>query len=437
MQAKDLSIQLRAVSIVFVISLSLTSGWAADSETVLYNFVNYNDGTHPLAGLIMDAAGNLYGTTYGGSFGGGGTVFELWPSTGGGWTETVLYHFDHGNSDGAFPSAGLIMDGAGNLYGTTNNGGFADIWGNGCYCGTVFELSPIEGGGWRETKLHSFGYGGDGAYPGYAGVIMDAAGNLYGVTGYGGIYGYGIVFELSPRAGGGWTETVLHSFGNGDDGSWPQGGLTVDSAGNLYGTTFWGGIYRHCTGGNGGCGTVFELSPSPGGGWTETVVHSFNGVDGWGPRSTLILDADGNLYGTTEAGGVNPCAGESAGCGTVFELSPSPGGGWTETVLHTFGHPATDGSQPWTGVTMDAAGNLYGATLDGGVYGYGTVFEMSPREGGGWTETVLHSFNGTDGLSPYGLPITDQADNLYGTTYGGGSSTFCPGGCGVVWEITP
>jgi uncharacterized repeat protein (TIGR03803 family) len=436
MQAKSLSIQLRAVSIVFVISLSLTSGWAADSETVLYNFVNYNDGTHPIAGMIMDAAGNLYGTTYGGSFGGGGTVFELSPSPGGGWTETVLYAFDHGNSGGSFPYAGLIMDSAGNLYGTTNNGGYADIWGNGCNCGTVFELSPIEGGGWRETQLHSFGYRGDGASPGYAGVIMDAAGNLYGATTSGGIYGYGIVYELSPKAGGGWTETVLHSFGNGNDGSSPQGGLTIDTAGNLYGTTQWGGGNNRCTGGPGGCGTVYELSPNPGG-WTETILHSFNGVDGWLPHSTLIMDAGGNLYGTTQDGGITPCLDYETGCGTVFELTPREGGGWTETVLHSFGRTPTDGINPWTGVTMDSAGNLYGTTLNGGTYSYGTVFKLSPAGGGGWTETILHSFNGTDGLSPYGLPITDRAGNVYGTTYEGGSSPYCPGGCGVVWEITP
>ena len=432
MQAKSFSIQLRALSIFFVIFLSLTCGWAADSETVLFNFVSYDTGIHPIAGLIMDAAGNFYGTT--GEL--GGTTFELSPSGGGGWTETVLYHFGSGD-DAADPNSGLIMDGAGNLYGTTKYGGSFSFTG-GCAdgCGTVFELSPIEGGGWRETILHRFRNGSDGTYPDFAGVIMDAAGNLYGTTSYGGVYGYGIVFELSPRAGGGWTETVLHSFGNGDDGSWPQAGLTIDSAGNLYGTTFWGGIYRYCTGGNGGCGTVFELSPSPGGGWTETVVHSFNGVDGWGPRSALILDAGGNLYGTTEVGGVHTCSYGPAGCGTVFEISPRVGGGWTETVLHTFGHP-TDGSHPWTGVTMDAGGNLYGTTLDGGVYGYGSVFEMSPREGGRWSEAVLHSFNITDGLSPYGVPIVDRAGNIYGTTYVGGSGVICAGGCGVVWEITP
>jgi uncharacterized repeat protein (TIGR03803 family) len=425
MQVKSVSIQLRAASIIFVISLSLTSGWAADSETVLYNFINYNDGTHPIAGMVMDAAGNLYGTTYGG----GGTVFELSPSEGGGWTETVLYHFGHGNSDGAFPYSGLIMDRAGNLYGTTSNGGDASFLG-GCYCGTVFELSPIEGGGWRETILHSFGYGSDGAYPYFASVTMDAAGNLYGTTERGGIYGGGTVFEMSPRARGGWTETVLHSFGNGTDGFYPSGGVIIDNAGHLYGTTAYGGTNTNC---GGSCGTVFELSPAEGGGWTETVLHSFNHTDGSTPYSALIMDTNGNLYGTTAYGGYYPCS--TLGCGTVFDLSPGDGA-WTETVLHSFGHP-TDGSQPWAGLIMDTAGNLYGATLGGGIYGYGTVFEMSPREGGGWTETVLQSFNMTDGWSPYGLPVIDQAGNIYGTTYGGGSSPYCPGGCGVVWEITP
>ena len=365
-------------------------------------------------------------------------VFELSPNAGGGWTETVLYHFGQGHSDGAFPYAGLIMDRAGNFYGTTHNGGAETAVSGGCDCGTVFELSPVPGGGWRETILHSFGSGREGAFPAYAGVIMDAAGNLYGTTSSGGIYGNGIVFELSPRANGGWTETVLHNFGNGDDGSVPQAGLTMDTAGNLYGTTLWGGIYRRCSDGlKAGCGTVFELSPSQGGGWTETVIHSFNWADGWQPNSTLIMDTVGNLYGTTTVGGFNACADGPEGCGTVFQLSPSPGGGWTETVLHTFGRPATDGSHPWTGLTMDTAGNLYGVTLDGGVYSFGTVFEMSPQQGGGWSETVLHSFNITDGWNPYGLPTVDRSGNIYGTTAAGGSSPYCKGGCGVVWEITP
>lgn len=248
--------------------------------------------------------------------------------------------------------------------------------------------TPTAGGGWTERVLHNFGNGVDGASP-WAGLIIDATGNLYGTTHDGGTYGVGTVFELTPTGGGGWTEKVLHSF-NFTDGGGPYGGLVMDAAGNLYGTTY--------AGGSGGWGTVFELTPTGGGGWTEKVLFSFGDIGG-GPYAGLIFDSAGNLYGTTIGGG-------TYGYGRVFELTPTGGGGWTEKVLHSFGIiNATDGAGPYAGLIFDSAGNLYGTTYSGpvinGAY-VGTVFELQPT-GGGWRETVLYSFsNGTDGSSPYG-----------------------------------
>ena len=438
MRASNLSIGLRATLAILTLALFVTGTCAAQQETVLHSFGNGNDGAFPEAGLIFDSAGNLYGTTYGGGIhcpdvGGCGTVFELSPREGGGYTETVLHSFGNG-TDGQYPQASLILDGVGNLYGTTSGGGIHTSCSNGYGpgCGTVFELSPREGGGYTETVLHSFGNGTDGQYP-QAGLVMDGAGDLYGTTYGGGIYtscsngygpGCGTVFELSPREGGGYTETVLHSFGNGMDGQNPYAGLILDSQGNLYGTTYYGGT--DCA--PYGCGTVFELSPREGGGYMETVLHSFgNGTDGENPYASLILDSHGNLYGTTYYGGIHDG-------GTAFELSPREGGGWTETVLHSFGN-GTDGSEPYAGLILDSHGNLYGTTYYGGIHLYwGTAFELSPREGGGYTETVLRSFdyNGTDGARPEGGLIMDTAGNLYGTTYSGGIH-----GYGTVFEITP
>jgi uncharacterized repeat protein (TIGR03803 family) len=233
------------------------------------------------------------------------TVFELTPTAGGGWTEKVLHSFTLNTGDGVGPQAGLVIDAAGNLYGTTVGGGAFDR-------GSVFELTPGAGGTWTETVLYSFG----GGVP-QGSLILDAAGNLYGTTYVGGVYGNGgTVFELRPKAGGGWTKKVLHSFNpnNGKDGHNPVAGLIFDTAGNLYGTTYGGGA--HCT----GCGTVFELTRTAGGGWKEKILHSFshNSNDGFDPVAGLILDAAGNLYGTTAYGGANSYTCDYSSCGTVF-----------------------------------------------------------------------------------------------------------------------
>jgi uncharacterized repeat protein (TIGR03803 family) len=417
------------------------------NENVLHSFGSGNEASFPYAGLIRDAAGNLYGTAPGLS--GGGGVFELSPNQHGGWTETVLYNFcsQSNCTDGAYPYAGLILDAAGNLYGTTYEGGAVDC-NNGPYapgCGTVFELSPTAGGGWTETVLYSFcSQSGcaDGSYP-YASLIFDAAGNLYGTTSNGGTnycngpYGSncGTVFKLSPTVGGGWTETVLHNFiDDGTDGWGSQAGLILDAAGNLYGTTTYGG-----NNGNGcgeyGCGTVFEVSPTVGGGWTETVLYAFPnyaGTDGYMPFASLIMDADGNLYGTTVAGG--SYYEDQGGGGTAFELSPTGDGGWTETKLYSFGN-GLDAVGPYAGLIFDAAGNLYGTACCAGTNYNGGVFELSPTVGG-WTETVLYNFcseNGCiDGGTPLGSLIFDAAGNLYGTTQDGGTYTY-----GTAFELTP
>lgn len=342
-----------------------------------------------------------------------GTVFRLSPGAGG-WGETVLYNFCSvdGCADGTWPNAGLTLDAAGNLYGTTWDGGGASNY------GTVFQLAPGAGDTWTETVLHSFDENGDGHYPYTVGLIFDAAGNLYGTTLRGSEHDRGTVFKLMPGAGGTWNETVLNRFGDlPRGGSHSQAGLIFDTAGNLYGTTEAGGAYR--------CGTVFKLS-NTNGRWTETVLHSFKGSDGRSPYASLIFDKAGNLYGTTYKGGAHSV-------GAVFKITPGANGTWAETVLHSFG-AGGDGFYPYANLIFDAVGNLYGTTSWGGANGNsGTVFKLTPGAKGAWTEKVLHSFGkGEDGASPYAGLILDAAGNLYGTTSQGGADNS-----GTVFKITP
>jgi uncharacterized repeat protein (TIGR03803 family) len=420
MRNKKIFVAGKPVLAILIVALFVT-GAVAQTEKVLYTFVD-GKGAAPYSGLIFDQAGNLYGTTgFGGvgttCAGGGppgcGTVFELEPTTGGRWTETVLHRFNNNGKDGFQPFSSLVLDTAGNLYGTTAYGGTHGY-------GAVYELSPKTGGGWTEKILHSFNNNGiDGTSPSHAGLVLDAAGNLYGTTNAGGASNYGIVFELSPRTTGGWTEKILHSFDdNGTDGYYPESPLTFDTAGNLYGTTLQGGTEASKA------GTVFELTPKGKGVWTERVVHSFGGVgDGAGPYyATLIFDASGNLYGTTNGGGLY-------GGGTAYEMTES-GGVWTETVLHSFNED-TDGDQPYGGLIL-VSGNLYG-TLYESFTTAGVVFELTPGTGGTWTESQLWGFlGGSDGAFPYDSLISDSAGNLYGTTGAGGIHSD-----GIVFEVTP
>ena len=356
MRGNRLPIGLRAALAIFAAAVLMTSTWAAAQEKVLYNFGNGTDGVAPQAGLVMDAAGNLYGTTYNGGTYNYGTVFELTPAAGGGWTEMVLHNFNNDGVDGAYPHAGLIFDAAGNLYGTTHSGGTHNA---SCSndCGTVFELTPSAGGTWTEKVLYDFySIRTDGAFPASS-LIFDGAGNLYGTTIFGGASGAGngTVFELTPAAGGTWTEQVLHSFGSGTDGAYPYAGLIFDGAGNLYGTTSGGGTAH---------GTLFELTPAGGGTWTEQVLHNFgNGTDGAEPLASLIFDGAGNLYGTTSYGG-------SYGGGTVFRFNAQG-----EVLLYSFS--GTDGERPVAELILDGGGNLYGTTSGGGSEGEGTVFEIT------------------------------------------------------------
>jgi uncharacterized repeat protein (TIGR03803 family) len=397
-----------AALLAFLLSLPV---FAATTEQVLYSFnASGEDGAFPLAGLIFDKSGNLYGTTAFGGADGAGAVFQLVPGSDGTWTENVLHSFGVG-SDGQVPYGGLIMDSSGNLYGTATGGGtFGD--------GAVFELIAGKNGTWTEQVLHSFGQGQDGQSP-EGGLVFDNNGNLYGTTIEGGGYDDGTVFELTPGANGAWTETVVHTFTpNGKDGLFPEAGL-IFVQGYLLGTTYEGGA--------GNVGTVFALARNKIG-WAETVLHSFehNGVDGYAPEAALTLDGTGTLIGTTTEGG-------TANDGTVFGLTQNKYGTWVEEVLYSFNHNNAGGSIPFSGV-LDKSGNLYGTTFVGGQYSFGTVFELTPGTNGTWTENVLHAFdpNGQDGLQSEAGVIFDTKGNLYGTTTVGGT-----GGNGAVFEVLP
>jgi uncharacterized repeat protein (TIGR03803 family) len=419
---------IRCIPLSLLVLLALVGAAFAQTETII-NAFNGTDGSTPWAGMIFDNAGNLYGTTAGGGAYGAGTVFELSP-TASGWQETILYSFQ-GKADGEEPYGGLVFDAAGNLYGTTFAGGRKA--GPNCShagCGTVFKLSPSDGAEWTKTILHTFTGGKDGYGP-IGTPVLDAQGNVYGTTNEGGTVTYdpvgnGVVFELSPTSTG-WKDKILHSFTGGADGRSPYSGVVFDSAGNLYGSAEWAGNLSDCQGF--GCGVIYKLSPNPDGSWRESLLHTFTGGDDGGePWGGVILDSAGNVYGTTYGGGANQYY------GVVFKLSPNSNDTWRLSVLHSF--DSTDGQWPEAGVVMDAKGNLYGTTFEGGANSGvgGVVFELSKQTGGGWMETVLHSFFGTtsDGEYPSCTLVVDSAGNVYGTTQYDG-----PNGYGTVFEITP
>ena len=318
-------------------------------KTVLYSFAGGKDGAGPEAGLILIGT-NLYGTTTDGGTGDRGTVFEL-TSAG---KETVLYRFAS-EADGAHPQAALARDAAGNLYGTTFAGGKAGR-------GVVFKLTrpATSAGAWIEQVLYSFRTGSDGANP-VAGVTFDAAGNLNGTTSAGGTYGHGTVFQLAPSASG-WTEKILHSFALESDGGVPYAGIVVDAKGNLYGAATDGG-----GGASAGGGTVFELTPS-GAVWNFKVLCR---LAGWGISGTFrnLLLASGKIYATTHCDGRH-------NAGTVYELTPAAST-WTYRSLHVF-TGGTDGLFSFSNLVLDAQGNLYGTTNEGGAYGDGVIFKVTP-----------------------------------------------------------
>jgi uncharacterized repeat protein (TIGR03803 family) len=428
---KNLAVFVAAASVILGSLIINTPLLAAASEKVLYSFCTAPgciDGILP-NDLISDESGNLYGMTQLGGAYGSGVVFELIPKDGK-WKEKVLHSFNPNSKDGFYPQGGLVFDKAGNLYGTTSQGGANNC--DGDSCGTVFELIP-NNGKWSEKVLHSFNFDCNGYNP-YATLILDSAGNLYGTTNEScTTIRSGIVFELI-RNNGRWTEKVLYNFPN--DNAFPDHDLIFDKAGNLYGTTIGGG-----TSGN---GTVFELTPSRGK-WAEKVLYSFDDIIT--TRSRLIFDKAGNLYGTTSEGGSPTCV---DGCGYFFELTPGKNGKWTETVVHNFINNGHDGYNPIAGLILDSAENLYSTTSAGGAVsvcvdfgGCGTVFELIPGKNGTWTEKILHSFelNSKDGIIPYTGLIFSKTGNLYGSTSSGGTSTVGCGtggpGCGTVFEVTP
>jgi uncharacterized repeat protein (TIGR03803 family) len=362
----------------------------AQTFTLLYQFRSGAGGINPYAGVVRDAKGNFYGTTYNDGAFASGAVFRINPAG----KEKVLHSFSQTDGDGAFPWYGtLVRDSSGDLYGTTYVGG---IKGQFC-CGTIFKVTAAG----TETVLYRFtGDNGDG-FP-QAGVVRDSSGNLYGTTQNGGPSNAGTVFKVDPTG----KKTVLYSFTGSTDGGYPMAGVVLDANGDLYGTTY--------EGGSAFAGTVFKVDPTG----KETVLYGFTGsTDGGSPQSGVIRDSHGNLYGTTYYGG-------NQGAGTVFKVNTVG----QETVLHNF----TSGNDGWLplggSLVRDSAGNLYGTTPQGGSNNFGVVFKIDTKG----NETVLHTFSGSDGKIPYGTLLLDKAGNLYGTTYAGGAY-----GGGVVFKIAP
>jgi uncharacterized repeat protein (TIGR03803 family) len=387
-------ISLVVLAAAFVLSVQV---YALDKLTVLHSLnANNGDGSFPTGGLLMDKAGNLYGGTV------GGTIFQLTPDGVGGWTYSVL------SDCCAYAIGPPVMDQAGNLYITT-------------FFGDVFELSPSGSGTWTANAIYS----GQLISP----LIVDSAGNLYGQTAGGGTNNLGFILELSPNSGGGWTTTDLHDF-SGPDGASGAGaagivpGLIMDSTGDIYGATYAGGANND--------GVVFRMHKTSSG-WHLVVLHSFSGPDGINPDAPLVIDAAGNLYGTASQGGAN-------GFGVVFETSRTSGT-WQTRVLHTFAGLGIDGAYPDAAMILDAAGNLYGITAAGGTSdectvenanGCGTAFELSPQ-GTHWKQTILHNFlSKGDGGVPGGV-VSDASGNLYGGALFGGK--FDNGG--TIFELTP
>ena len=399
---------------------------------VLHRFTGSADGRVPAGQLIADHAGNLYGTTERGGTADNGIVFELSPPgmKGGQWIEKVLYRFK-GGSDGLAPTAGLVFDPAGNLYGTTFDGG-------NCHqsCGVVFQLArpTSQSGSWTERVLHAFGgvNSSDGGGP-TGSLVFDKAGNLYGTTEFGGNVvctnnpgPCGVVFQLSPPKshGGRWTETVIYNFKGIPDGAFPFGYLTIDTQGNLFGATTQGGT-GGCTDGEGttiGCGIALKLTSGKGGVWSETLLYNFQGSDS-GPGLDWLIDSTGALYGP---GGYS-----------IIKLVPPAGHGdpWTQEVLHQF-KGGISGRLPSSGVIADPSGNLYGATWANAIESlYGTVYKLSPptMKDGKWSLITLHEFPGNfNSAQPFGLLLRSEAGFLYGTT-----RSLAGGSDEIVFKIIP
>jgi uncharacterized repeat protein (TIGR03803 family) len=437
MKSAIIAASIAVLLLTFALPFAPQPSFAAPltAPTVLHTFTGGKDGSYPDSNLTADAAGNLYGTTQIGGADGAGTVFELSPGPNDKWQFSVIYTFS-GGTDGGNPLGSLVFDAAGNAYSTTSSGGANGL-------GVVFELTPPPQGApaktWTESVLYSFqGGSNDGAAP-FGNVVFDSAGNLYGTTSIGGLThlgcalpakGCGTIFELSPSGAGSWSERILHRFRDAfGEGAAPRAGLVIDALGNLYGTTYDGGNNDEC--GGYGCGTVFELLPPAAGKkhWIFKNLIDFNGADAALPAGGLTLNA-GALYGTTNYGG-------AYNKGVVFSFTQDSGR-WKFSTVYSFN--GLDGLQPSGNLAFDSNGNLYGATYEGGANDWGSIFQLVPGESG-WTENLLYSFAVSGkgaGANPLGGVILDSADNIYLTTNQGGSLKYCQpnSGCGVVVKLS-
>jgi uncharacterized repeat protein (TIGR03803 family) len=396
---------IRAVAVTAVFVLSLAAATATTTNVIFS--LEEDEGEYADTDLETDGAGNIYGTTVlGGDFG-GGTVFQLSP-TPTGWMHTVLYSFT-GGADGGEPYKGVTLDREGNLYGSAVTGGSGSCEGG---CGVVYKLTN-SGGAWTQTVIHAFTGGDDGSGPG-ARVTVDSSGNVYGMAPTGGAYGLGTIYQLRQEHNGPWGLKVIHAFTGGADGATGSAGRMILRHGHLYGAATTGGTY--------GSGVVFELTP-----WNFRTIYSFRGQpDGSFPYGALLFDRLGNIYGTTYYGGAN-------GIGAVYELSPRSSivGEWKESVLYSF-QEGSDGNSPISNLVADSVGNLYGTTSEGGL-GSGTIFKLSPVGSGQWMETVVHSFEGPpDGAFSYNGMVVDLFGNFYGATVHGGDNDD-----GAVYKFTP
>lgn len=422
-----------ALSVVLVSAVVATTAARAQSynETILYNFDNVgNDGNTLPAGPVLDPKGNLYGvTTNGGNVtcaalndAGCGELYKLDTNN----NLTVVYVFK-GGKDGSLPDSSLVWDEAGNLYGTTLTGGDASCpQGAGWGCGVVFKLTPDANGGWKETVLHRFTGKGDGALPnanGAGGLTLDAAGNLYGTAVWGGVInslcvnGCGTVYKIDKND----NFTVLYKFkGPYNDAKIPWGTLAMDSTGDLFGITFEGGTYN--------VGTVFEITA----GGKEKVLYSFPEFNSMTPQpfGGLVLDSKDNLYGVTWGNGLNDCL--DYGCGQAFEITS----GGQFTPLWTFSE-FTDGGDPLGALTLDSQGNLIGVNSQGGIWpnNLGNVYKLTKNG----NLKVLYAFTPTTGSHPIGSIVMDKAGNVYGATQVSANTTSCSAGyhCGAIYKLTP
>lgn len=391
---------LKSTIFVFALAvLMVRTAAAAGHEEVLHVFLG-KPAVYPDATLIADADGNLYGVTLQGGAQAAGTVYELSPLSGGGWSYHVLHVFK--GNDGSGPQGKLVVDSAGNLYGTTYQGGASG-------CGNVFRLAPMSGGQWTITTLHDFTC--QDGFRTMVGLTFDTKGNLYGGNTAGGPYFGGVAFSMTPGSNGQWTFNVIHDFTD-SEGDGPTTSMVFGSKGNLYGGNITG---------------IFVLTPNSDGTWTESTAYTFNSAtDGQAAYGELTFDAAGNLYGANAYGGKHFPAG-----GAAFKLSPGASG-WSITVLHSFGQ-GKDGHYPYGGLVLDAAGNAYGTAGSGGLHGQGVAFKLTPGANGRWTETILHQFTGGhDGAIPVAGLLLDSSANIFGSTAAGGGT-----GSGVVFKFIP